>query len=465
MNGSWSKYLPAFVCKKLEGRHDLQKVIGNIGWLFFDKIIRMGVGLIVGVWVARYLGPEQYGKFNYALAFVALFSAFSNLGLDSIVIREIVRDPECTDETLGTAFVLKLVGAVVTFVLSAVFIYVLRPDDGIAQIMVLIVAVGTFFQAFDTIDFWFQSQVRSRFTVFARNSAFAIVSLAKVMFIWFGAPLVAFAFAGVAEIVLGTYGLVLAYRYTGHRLNKWYFKLASAKELLRESWPLFLSGVFVTLYIKIDQVMVGDMLGDREVGIYSAAVRLVEVWYFIPMAITSSVLPAVIKAKAKGEAEYYAILGNLYLLMIWLSLAVAICITLLAGPIVQTVFGQEYRAGSSVLSISCWSGLFIFFGLVSNHWYLLERLNHYTLYRHIIGALLNIALNLLLIPRYGITGAAVATLVTQFGTSYMFDLVNRPTRILFRIKSRYFFLFLPITIRFLMNSATSSDVNCGSKGN
>lgn len=442
------------------GDDQRQAITRNIGWLFADKFLRMGVGLFVGVWVARYLGPELFGTYNYALAFVALFSACANLGLDSIVIRDIVREAECSDETLGSAFALKLAGAALTLLLSIGFIHVMRPRDGLTLTLVFIVAIGTFFQAFDTIDFWFQSQVRSRSTVVARNAAFLIVSLVKIFLIWTSAPLVAFAWAGLAETSLGAYGLVLAYRRAGHRLGAWRYCLAKARELLRESWPLFLSALFVTLYIRIDQVMVGQMLGDREVGIYSAAVRLVEVWYFIPMAITSSVFPAIISAKKKGETEYYATLEKLYLLMIWLSLAVAIPITLLAGPIVQMIFGPEYRGGAMVLSISCWSGLFIFFGLVSNHWYLLENLNHYTLYRHALGAVINIALNLVLIPRYGINGAAYATLVTQFITSYMFDLLNQPTKVLFRIKSKYYFLFLPMTIRYLMKNNSVHGNSC-----
>jgi len=455
MNQAWTAILPAFIGKRLEGRHDLQIIIANTGWLFGDKILRMGVGLFVGVWVARYLGPELFGKYNYALAFVALFSACANLGLDSIVVRDIVREPDLTEETLGSAFALKLAGAVLTLMFSIGFIHVIRSGDRTILTLVSIVACGTFFQAFDTIDYWFQSQVSSRFTVFARNSAFLRVSLFKIALIWSNSPLISFAWAGLAETALGAFGLVLAYRHTGHRFLAWHYCTIKARNLLSESWPLFLSVVFVTLYIKIDQVMVGQMLGDREVGIYSAAVSLVEVWYFIPMAITSSVFPAIISAKKKGEGEYYAALEKLYLLMIWLSLAVAIPVTLLAGPVVQMVFGAEYRGGAMVLSLSCWSGLFIFFGLVSNHWYLLEKLNHYTLYRHVLGAVINIALNLLLIPRYGINGAAIATLVTQFITSYLFDLANRPTRVLFRIKSKYYFLFVPITIRFLINSDSS----------
>lgn len=445
---NWLRFLPQQVRSRIQGRHTLQNIIANTGWLFIDKILRMGVGLFVGIWVARYLGPTGFGTLNYVTAFVALFSVCASLGLDTIVIRNIIRAPETIAEQLGTTFILKFAGAFLTMLLSMSAITILRSHDRLTLVMVTIIASGTFFQAFDTIDFWYQAQVRSKFTVYAKNVAFLVISLVKTILIGIKAPLVAFACAATGEIALGACGLILVYCRNGYHMNTWRFSRKRAVELLRDSWPLFLSGIFVTLYIKIDQVMLGQMLGDEKVGIYSAAVRLTEMWYFMPMAITSSVFPAVVSAKKEGEARYYDCLQKLYLLMVWLSVAVAVPITLFARPIVQLVFGQEYLGGATALSIQCWSGLFIFSGLVSNLWYLLENLNHYTLYRHVLGAGINIAINLILIPRYGITGAAVATLITQLGTSYLFDLINKPTRILFRIKSRYFFLFLPITIRY-----------------
>lgn len=449
MSHPWHQVLPKTARRWLEGRPHLQKAIGNTAWLFADRISRMTIGMLVALWVARYLGPAQFGGFNYALAFAALFSAFANLGLDSIVIRNIVRDPTCAQETLGTAFALKLVGAFVTLLLSTVTIRLLRSPDDSALLMVAIIAAGNIFQAFDTIDFWFQSQVRSKFTVSARNAAFLLSSVIKVLLILTKAPLLAFVWVGVGEVFLGACGLIVAYRLAGHRLDDWSFSLFRARELLRQSWPLFLSAAFVTLYIRIDQVMVGQMMGDRDVGIYSAAARLTEAWYFIPMAITSSVFPAVVAAKQQGEASYYDRLEKLLLLMVWLSLAIAIPSTLLADPIVRFLFGPEYQGAAAVLAVQCWSGLFIFSGLVSNQWYLLEDLNHYTLYRHVLGAGINVGLNLVLIPRYGIKGAALATLTTQLLSSFLFDAFSRRTRIVFRIKSRCFFLFLPITVRYV----------------
>jgi len=457
MDPDWLKWLPRPIRLRIEGRQHLQAIVGNSGWLFFDRVVRIGVGLVVSVWVARYLGPERYGALNYAIAFVALFSACASLGLESIVIRDVSRNPECSEETLGTAFALKLVGALLTLALSIFVIGILRPQDNMARGMVAIIAAGTLFQAFDVIDFWYQASVRSKFVVYARNAAFLAISVTKAVLIVLQAPLMAFVWAALGEVALGACGLLLVYRGTNPRPARWRFSWSRARELLRESWPLFLSGALVLLYIRIDKIMIGEMLGEEHLGIFSGAVQLAEVWYFIPMAIMSSVFPSIIAAKQADEVRYYRRLGQLYLFMVWLALAVAIPMTLFAGPIVEHVFGPAYGAGAAVLAIQCWAGLFIFSGLVSNQWYLLEKLSHYTLYRHMLGAVINILMNISLIPRYGIEGAAIATIVTQFATSYLFDLINRPTRRLFYMKSRYFFLFLPITIRSLTKATDSSD--------
>src|SRR5512139_3639567 len=183
MNQSWTRFLPASLKTKIEGRNYLQNVVSNTGWQFTDNILRMGVGLFVGIWLARYLGPEKFGIFSYALAFVALFSPLASLGLDDIVVRNLVRDPYSREETLGTAFLLKLASGVLSFVVATGTIFVLRAADNQSHWLVGIIAAGAVFQAFSTIEFWFNSQVQAKYSILAKNSAFLICSALKVAFI------------------------------------------------------------------------------------------------------------------------------------------------------------------------------------------------------------------------------------------------------------------------------------------
>jgi len=183
MNQRWTRYLPSFLRAKVEGKAYLQNVISNTGWQFADNILRMGIGLAIGIWVARYLGPEQFGLFSYALAFVSLFTAFATLGLEDIVVRDIVHDPSCKDETLGSAFFLKLIGGVVCFLAALGTILILRPEDGLNHWLVGIIAAGVIFQSFYVIEDWFNSQVQAKYVVFARNAAFLSCSILKVFLI------------------------------------------------------------------------------------------------------------------------------------------------------------------------------------------------------------------------------------------------------------------------------------------
>lgn len=452
MNKIWLKLLPAVIKRRLDGQHNAQAVIGNIGWLFIDKILRMGVGFFVGAWVIRYLGPERYGALNFSIAFVALFSVVATLGLEGIVVRDIVHDPSCRDETLASAFVLKLIGGGVSMMLAVATITLMRPAETLYWWLVGIAAASTIFQSLDVIDYSYQAEVRSVYSVYARNGAFLLVALLKIALIIVKAPLVAFAWAGLAEVVLASLGLLLIRHSQGKSLKPGLATFSRARRLLRQSWPLIMSALFVVILMRTDQVMLGQMRGDRDVGIFSAALALSEIWYFVPMAITSSVFPAMAKAWKTDERLFYRRIRRLYVLMIWLSLAVAIPLTLFSSEIVTVLYGREYQSTATVLAIHCWAGIFLFLGVVSNMWYLLENLNHYTLYRCIVGAMVNVGLNFLLIPAYGAKGAAVSTLVAQFVASYLFDLLNKRTRILFAMKTESVVFFIPLTAKYALRA-------------
>ncbi|QEM69133.1 flippase [Geobacter sp. FeAm09] len=436
MNPHWARYLPAVARRWLEEREHLHGIIGNTGWLFLDKIVRMGVGLVVNVWVARYLGPAQFGLFNYAVAFVALFSALATLGLDGIVVREIVKEPARRDEILGSVFAMKLAGGVATLLMAVAAVSFLRHGDASTRLLVGIVAAGTIFQAFDVIDFWFQSQVRSKYTVYARNTAFLIIAGVKVFLILAAAPLTAFALAALAETALGAVGLVLAYRRSGLRLTAWRRSQGRCRELLRDSWPLILGSISVMLYMKIDQIMLGDMLGNAEVGIYTAATKISEVWYFIPSAIISSVLPAIIQTKNVHKDFYHRRLQRLFSLMAIMALLIAVPMTFLAPRIIFILYGDKFLPSVGVLQIHIWATLFVFLAGAQSVWDLTENMTRLALLRTLTGAVVNIVLNLFFISKYGAKGAAMATLASQFTAVYLFDLFTERTRHLFIIKTK-----------------------------
>ncbi len=334
------------------------------------------------------------------------------MGLERIVVRELVNNPDKTNEILGSTFILKLCGGILALVLSVSAIYLVRPRDSTIGIMIIILASGFLFQSLDTIDFWFQSQVLSKYTVFAKNSAFIIIAGLKLALILLKAPLIFFAIAITVEVFIGAVCLILAYNLTGLRIQNWSGNVNIAKKIFKDSWPLIISGAAIIIYMKIDQVMLGEMLGGSYVGEYSVAVRISEVWYFIPTIIASSVFPSILSAKKESLNLYTSKLQQLYDLMSFSSIAIAVVITIFSDEIILTFFGSPYQKAGPVLSIHVWAGISVFLGIASTQYLIAENLIKIQFFRTITGCIANIILNLYFIPRMGITGAAWATLIS-----------------------------------------------------
>lgn len=426
MNHDWTRYLPGYVRDRMDGREGARKILGNIGWQLADSLVRMGLGLLLGIWLARYLGPEQFGLLSYALAFVALFAPLAMPGLDDIVVRNLVREPEARGGLLGTTFLLKLGGGIVSVLASAAVIAWLRPEDAQSFWLVGIVAAGTLFQAFNAIELWFNARVQAKYPVLARNAAFLICALGKIALILGGAPLIAFAWIALAESVVGAITLVAVYRSRGWRLGEWTGRRAVAADLLRDSWPLFFSCIVIAAYLRIDQVMLGEMAGSEAVGVYSVAVRLAEMWLILSSAVYWSFLPGLVKARAENEALFYERLQKYYNLMAFSAYAIAIPVMLLANWLVGVLFGAAYVGAGPMLAVLIWANLFIY--LENARSALFNVMNWYRLHLVTValGAVLNVLLNLYLIPRYGGLGAAVASCIAYWFATHGACFLYRP---------------------------------------
>ncbi len=376
------------------------------------------MALFVGVYVARYLGPERFGLLSYAGSFVGLFTALATLGLDGIMVRELVKTPERRDELLGTAFWLKAVGAILMWAGIAAAVPFTNNDTQ-TNILIIIIAFAVIFQAFNVIDFNYQAEVKSRYVVYAQLVSLVISSITKLVFVWIAAPLVWFACVFLLDAVVRSIGLLAMYLQNTGKMWHWKWRWQTAKVLLRDSWPLILSGMVISIYMKIDQVMIKEMLGAEQVGHYAAAVRLSEAWYFIPMAITSSVFPAIINAKKQSEELYYQRLQKLYNLMVWMAVAIALPTTFLAPWVIKVLYGEAFLPAAGVLSIHIWAGVFVFLGVASGKWLLTENLQIFSTINTSIGAIINIVLNYILIKNMGINGAAISTLISYFIAAYL----------------------------------------------
>lgn len=418
--------------KNLKNDKGFMTYFKNTSWLFSEKILRIFLGLFVGVWVARYLGPEQYGLFSYAQSFVVLFSALATLGLDGIVVRELVTDESKRDVLLGTSFLLKLIGSIILLSFLAVAVN-FTSNDIYTNSLIFIIASATIFQSFNVIDFYFQSKVLSKYVVFSNTISLFISSIIKVILILNNAPLIAFAVVVLFDAVILSFGLIYFYNHKNLSFKTWKFDKNVAVNLLKDSWPLILSGIVITIYMRIDQVMIKEMLGAFEVGQYAAAVTLSEGWYFIPTVICSSLFPAIIYAKKVSEELYYKRLQKLYIMMVWIAIAVALPITWLAEFIVNLIYGSEYILSSNVLKIYVWAGIFVFFGSAWSKWMILENLQKTVIKLQLLSLLTNLVLNYILIPKYGIEGAALSTLISYASGHTFYALLFNNQKIAYKM--------------------------------
>jgi len=412
-----------------------QRYFANTSWVFAERILRIITGLLVTIWVARYLGPVQFGILSYAIAFAALFGSIAKLGLDSIVVRKLVQQQDQIARYLGTAFYMKLSGALIMlFAIAAALQF--TSSDSTTSLYIFIIASGIFFQSFEVVEFHFQARVLSKYASICKVVQLIISALLKLYFIVIEADLIYFVIvAAVDQLVLA---LTLAITYRQQKGITFFnrFDWSVARQLLLESWPLILSGLAIVIYMRIDLIMIKEMLGDHDVGIYASAVRISEAWYFIPALISSSLFPAIVNAKEMDEKLYYKRLQRLYTFLLWASVAVALPMTIVSPWLINILYGEAYNGAATVLMIHIWAGLFVALGIASTSWYINENLQHYAFYRTALGAVINVLLNLILIPEYGLVGAACATVISQAIAALFFDLLTAKTRIVFYMKIR-----------------------------
>jgi len=415
----------------------LRKIIGNMSWLMIDRIVRMGMGLFVGVWVARYLGPVQFGSLNFSIAFIALFGTATTFGLEMIVVREVLHNADDTHEILGTTLALRASGGLLAVGLSIGLLRLIQPHDREGLLLVSILSLTLVFQAFDTIDSFFQSQVRSKITVWAKNSAFLVFAAVRVLLIYVKAPVWSFAAANVGEIALGAAGLAFGYRLSGGKIFSWRVSKRRAASLLQQSWPVIFSGMAIMVYMRLDMVMLKMMKGDFAVGLYSAATKVSEVWYFVPAAVVSSVSPAIIRVKDNPEL-FNSRLRKLFSLMTLTACGIGSIVALTSHAIVRILYSNSFSGAAPVLAVHVWASVFVFLGVAQSPWDIAKNLLTLSLYRTIAGAAINIALNVVLIPRLGAMGAAIATVVAYAISAVFANAFSAKTRPIFFMQMRSF---------------------------
>lgn len=387
----------------------------NAAWIIGGRIVQMVISLIVGVLTARFLGPGNFGLINYGSAYVAFFTALCNLGLNSVIIKDFVDNPDEQGEAIGSALVMRLISSILSAILTVAIVSIIDKDEPLTITVVALCSVGSIFHIFETFNFWFQNQYKSKITSMASLCAYVSTAGYKILLLILGKDVRWFAFASSVDYIAVALFLWIAYK--SHNGAKLKFSLRKSKALLSISYNYILSSIMVALYGQTDKLMLKQMLGEIAVGYYATATGICAMWTFVLQAIIDSVYPSILRLKKESQVAYQRKNRQLYAIVFYVSSFVSIGFLALGKPIVNILYGEAYLPAVPILRIVTWYTAFSYLGVARNAWIVSEGRQKYLKYMYGCAAAMNVMLNAVLIPSMGGVGAALASLITQIFTS------------------------------------------------
>jgi O-antigen/teichoic acid export membrane protein len=404
----------------------VRRIAANAGWMGGEWVLRLFVGLPMTVWMTRYLGPGGFGDLSFALALVGIVTPLSALGLDRIAVRELVAKPGERDAILGTVLALRGAAAFVLYAITLGVTLLLRPGDSSMQLLVAICAGVVFFRSFDVVDLLFQADTANRLPVVYRSVAFGAATGLRAVCILLGLPVFAFAWAALVESAMSAVANGVALVRAGRVWRTWRASRQIAAVFLRDGWPVAVASAFILIYTRVDQVMLGQMTGSKELGVYAVAVRLIEATYFIPTVLVAAAFPSVMEARAEGEAALEARLMRLYRALALSSYAIAAGLTVVVWWAIPFLFGEAYRAAAPAAAVLAWSIPFTALGVARGAYLTAMNWMKPYLFTVVLGCVANVALNWIWIPRWGAVGASLASVVSYWIAAHGSCFLYRP---------------------------------------
>jgi len=419
---------------------EIKAILGNTLWLSIEKIFRMGLGFFVLALIVRYLGPEQFGNYSYILAFVALFDPLLNLIPSSIIVKDLVQKKYSEEIVLGTVTLVRFLGALTSLFLINIISFTFANHSPELRLLAFIMSFDLFVRIFESLDAFYQSEVKAKFSVYAKLIALTLSALFRVVLVVGKFPISYFIFACVLESSLFIGGFVLLYLKVYHKKpTLWKFDKVYLKEVLKISLAPLLSSVAITIYMKINQVMLKNMADAYQAGLFGASTKITELWYFIPLAISASFFPSIVALKTIDQSHYWSRLRRLFSLMTFTALTISVTMTFFGDLLIHILFSSKYSEAIPVFQIHIWTCLFVFWGVMQNAWDITENLLHLSLIRNVLAAFTNVSLNFILIPHYGAIGAAWAAVISYGGCNWIFNLFHEKTRKIFVLELYSFF--------------------------
>ena len=401
-------------------------VVKNAFWIIGGKVIQSVIRLVIGMLTARYLGPANYGIINYAAALVAFVVPLMQLGLRSTIVNELIEKPEKEGETLGTALCMCMCSGILSILGITAFVSVADKGDYTTIIVCVLYSISLLFEALEMIQYWFQSKLMSKYVSVVALCSYVAVSLYKVYLLVTDKSVYWFSVSQSLDFLIISVSLITIYNKIGSQ--KLTVSLERAKEMFSVSKYYIVSGMMVTVFAHTDSIMIKLMLGPSQAGYYAAAVSCAGMIGFVFGGIIDSVRPTILSAKKNNTADYESRLIQLYSVIIYFSLSVSLFIFVLSKIIVGILYGQAYSSAASALKIVVWYTTFSYMGSVRNIWIIAEKKQQYMWIINLFGATVNIVLNFIMIPIWGICGAAAASVATQIFTNVGVCWLIKPLR-------------------------------------
>lgn len=424
---------------KFNSDSTIGKVIRNVFWAVTGKIITLFSTLIVGIFVARYLGPEQYGLMNYVISIVALFGVLSVFGTSEIIIRELSKSELPKEVVLGTSFFTRLGLAGIALLAICIYLY-LASEDVSTSILVLIYSLSSIFSCFDVIRFYFTSIVQNEYVVKSEILRTLVGAGIKVILLLIKAPLWAFIAALTFDFVLLAGGYIVAYRKKVARLSTWKFDVNFAKFLLKVSSPLLISSAAVIIYQRIDQVMIGKILDNESLGYFSTAVSFIGIITFIPSIVVQTIAPILVKIRKEDILRYRREAQRMMNITTWATMIVSIIVSLLSFYIIRYTYGLAYLDAVPVMRILAFKAVGIALTTMGGQLIIIENIHQIAFIRNILACFVCVMCNYLLIPRFGIIGSAWATIITVMFTGGLANIFFPRYHHIFKMQCQSLFL-------------------------
>lgn len=402
------------------------KVVNNATWIIACRIVQALLGLVVSMLSARYLGPGNFGLINYASSIVAFVAPVMQLGLNNILVREYVNHPEDEGTIVGTTYVLTLISALACMTGVISFAFLVNSNETLTIVVCSLYSLKLIFQATELIQYWFQAKYLSKYVSIISLCAYAVVSAYKIFLLAAGKDVRWFAISNSIDFSLISLALFIIYKRLGGK--KLSFSPAIAKRMLMAGRYYILSGLMVVIFAQTDKIMLKLMINETETGYYSAATACISMTSFVFSAIIDSMRPSILAGKLNSQEKYERNVVYLYSIIIYLALGFSLVETIFAPLIIRILYGSAYAPSVNILRIIVWYSTFGYYGGAKDVWILAEQKQKYLLTLNLSGAITNVFLNAMLIPRLGASGAAIASLLTQFFTNIVMGFVIKELR-------------------------------------